>query len=38
MSLSYFKDANLQGMPKMFKDADWEEIKEFVANEVRKIK
>ena len=34
MSLSYFEDAELQPMPKMFKDVSWPEIKRRIFKEV----
>lgn len=35
MSLSYFDDAEQQPMPKMFNDVSWDDIKKFIATEVR---
>ena len=37
-SLVYFEDAEVQAMPKMIKQADWEIIKKAIKNEVKKIK
>jgi len=37
-SLVYFEDAEVQAMPKMIKQADWETIKRAIINEVKKIK
>jgi predicted nucleotidyltransferase component of viral defense system len=36
-SLVYFEDAEVQAMPKMIKQADWETIKKVIINEVKKI-
>lgn len=36
-SLTYFNDAESDKMPKMLKEADWEDIKNYFVNEVKKI-
>jgi predicted nucleotidyltransferase component of viral defense system len=36
-SLSYFEDADKQIMPKMLIQTDWEEIKEIIREEIRKL-
>lgn len=36
-SLVYFKDADDQEMPKMLKPVDWEEVKGYFINEVRRL-
>lgn len=37
MSLTYFEDAELQPMPRMFSDIEWHEIKSSILKEVEKI-
>ena len=36
-SLAFFEDADAQPMPKMLKACQWQEVKAFVLNEVKKI-
>ena len=36
-SLVYFEDAESDEMPKMLKKADWEDIKKYFEDEVRKV-
>lgn len=38
MSLTYYEDANIQPMPKMFSDITWNKIKEKITSEVKKFK
>lgn len=38
MSLTYYDDAEMQPMPKMFYDITWSRIKEKITSEVEKIK
>lgn len=35
LSLSYFEDAELQIMPKMFSDVSWEKMKKYISEEVK---
>ena len=37
MSMSYFDDADVQPTPRMFVSVSWEEIKEQILHELRKI-
>lgn len=37
MSLTYYEDANMQPMPKMFSDITWNKIKEKITSEVKNL-
>lgn len=38
MSMTYFEDAELQPMPKMFESINWEEIKKYICEQVERYK